>query len=98
MIDFDDINQGTQEKIAAEMLVHDTAVALAINPKSQETFYLIKITEEKKEKTEDVGNGFSHVIKKASCIVNDLEGVFLEMKFDPDNLYTISKKPKTGFF
>ena len=27
-----------------------------------------------------------------------LEGVFLERKFDSDNLYTISKNPKSTFF
>ena len=27
-----------------------------------------------------------------------LEGVFLERKFDSDNLYTIPKKPKSAFF
>ena len=27
-----------------------------------------------------------------------LDGVFLEKKFDSDNLYTIPKKPKSAFF
>ena len=39
------------------MLVHDTVIALAANPKSRESFYLIKITEQDKEKMEDVEDG-----------------------------------------
>ena len=30
--------------------------------------------------------------------VKHVEGVFLERKFDSDNLYTIPKKPKSAFF
>ena len=39
------------------MLVHDTVIELAANPKSRESFYLIKITEQDKEKMEDVEDG-----------------------------------------
>ena len=46
------------------MLVHDTIVAIATNPKSCESFYYIKVTKEEKEKTEDEEDGFGHVIKK----------------------------------
>ena len=90
--DFDDIDEEKLEKIAAEMLVRDTVVALAADPKSCESFYLIKITEEEKEKMEAVEDGFGHIIKKA---MKHLEGVFLERKYDSDNLYTIQKKPKS---
>ena len=65
------------------------------NPKSHESFYLIKLTEEEKEKTEDVEDGFGHLIKKQ---MKHLEELFLKRKFDPDNLYTTSKKPKSTFF
>ena len=67
----------------------------AFDPKSHESFYLIKLTEEEKEKTEDVEDGFGHLIKKE---MKHLEGLFLKRKFDPDNLYTTSKKPKSTFF
>ena len=30
--------------------------------------------------------------------INHLDGMFLERKFDSDNLYTIPKKPKSAFF
>ena len=40
-------------------------------------------------------DGFGHIIKKG---VKHLEEAFLEMKFDSDNLYTISRKPKPAFF
>ena len=82
-IDFDDIDEEKQEEVAVEMFVRDTVVALATNPKSRESFCLIKITEEEKEKTEDAGDGFSHAIKKG---MKNPEGVFLERKFDSDNL------------
>ena len=45
-IDFDDIDEGKQEEVAAEMLVRDTVVALAADPKSCESFHLIKIAKE----------------------------------------------------
>ena len=67
-----------------------TVVALVADPKSSESFYFMKIAEEEKEKTEDVEDGFGHVIKKG---MKHLEGVFLEMKFDSDNLFEIPKKP-----
>ena len=74
----------------------DTVVALAVDPKSPESFYLIKITEEEKKKTEDdVENCFCHVIKKG---MKHCDEVFLERKFDSYNLYTILKKPKSAFF
>ena len=44
-IDFDDIDEEKQEEVAAEMLVHDTAIALVADPKACKSFYLIKITE-----------------------------------------------------
>ena len=44
-IEFDDIDEEKQEEVAAEMLVHDTVVALAADPKSHESFYLINIIE-----------------------------------------------------
>ena len=94
-IDFDDTDEGKQKEVAAEMLVRDTVLALAVNPKSRESFNLIKITGEEKETTEDVEDGFGHVIKKE---VKRLEGVFLERKFDSDNFYTRPKKPKFPFF
>ena len=94
-IDFDDIDEEKQEKIAAKMLVHNKVVALAVDPKSCESFYLINITEEEKEKTEDVEDGFSHIIKKG---MKHLEGVFLEREFDFNIFYTIPKKPKCSFF
>ena len=77
------------------MLVRDAVVALSADPKSCESFYLIKIIEEENEKTEDVEDGFAHVIKKG---MKHLEWVFLERKFDPDNLYVIHKKPKSVCF
>ena len=94
-IDFDDTDEGKQKEVAAEMLVRDTVLALAVNPKSRESFNLIKITGEEKETTEDVEDGFGHVIKKE---VKRLGGVFLERKFDFDNFYTRPKKPKFPFF
>ena len=77
------------------MLVCDTVVKLTVDPKSCESFYTIKIIEEEKEKTEYAGDGFRHVMSKG---MKHLEGVFLESKFDSDNLYTIPKKPKSTFF
>ena len=62
-IDFDDIDEEKQEEIAAEMLVCDTVVALVVDPIFCES-YIIKITEGKKEKKEDVEDSFGHVIKK----------------------------------
>ena len=47
-----------------------------------------------KEKTEDKEDGFGHIIKQG---MKHLEGMFLERKFDSDNLYTIHKKPKSAF-
>ena len=94
-IDSDDIDEEKQEEVAAEMLVHDTVVAIAIDPKFCESFYLVKITEEEKENMEDVEDGFGYVIKKQ---MKHLEGVFLQRKFDSDNLYTIPKKIKSAFF
>ena len=70
--DFDDIDEEMQKEVAVEMLVCDKVVALAADPKSCESFYLIKIAEEEKEKA--------------------VEGLFLERKFNFDNLYTIPKK------
>ena len=46
--DVDEIDEGRQEEVAAEMLARDTVVALAADPKSCESFYLIKITEEER--------------------------------------------------
>ena len=39
-------------------------------------------------------DSFSHVIKKG---MNHPEGLFLERKFDSDNLHTIPIKPKSAF-
>ena len=72
-IGFDVIDEEKQEDVADEMLVRDAVVALEVDPKFLETFYLIKITEEK-EKKEDVEDGFSHVIKKGMA---HLQGVLL---------------------
>ena len=94
-IDFDDIVEEKQGENAPEMLVRKAVIALAANLKSQESFYLIKITEEEKEKAEDVKDSFSYVTKKA---MKHLEGVFLKRKFYSHNLCTISKKPKSVFF
>ena len=47
-IDFDDIVEEKQRENAPEMLVRKAVIALAANPKSRESFYLIKITEEEK--------------------------------------------------
>ena len=91
-INFDNIGEKKQEKIAVEMLVRNTIVALAADPKSHESFYLIKITE---EKTEDMKNRIRHLIKNG---MTPLDGVFLKRKFNPDNLYTPSKKSKSAFF
>ena len=93
--DFDDIDEEKQKEVAAEMLLRDTVVATVVDPKFPESFYLIMITGEEKETTEDVEDGFRHVIKKE---MKDLEGVFLERRFDSDNVYTIPKKPKFPFF
>ena len=71
--DFDDIDEEKQEKITAKMLARDAVVALAADSKPCESLYLIKITEVEKEKTEDVEDGFGHVIKKG---MKHLEGVF----------------------
>ena len=62
--DFDDIDEEMQKEVAVEMLVCDKVVALAADPKSCESFYLIKIAEEEKEKAEDVEDVFGHVITK----------------------------------
>ena len=94
-IDFYDLDEKKQEEVAAEMLARGSLVALAVDPKSCESFYLVNITEEKKEKTEYVEDGFSQVIKKW---MKHLEWVFLERKFDSDNLYTVPEKPKSSFF
>ena len=77
------------------MLVRDTVVALAANPKSCESFYLIKIKREEKETREDVDDSFRHVIKKE---MKHLEEAFLERKFDSDNVYAIPQKLKIPFF
>ena len=61
--DFDDIDKDKQEKITGKILVGDTVVALADDPKSCESFYLKKITKEEKEKMGDTKDGFGHVIK-----------------------------------
>ena len=63
-IDFYDLDEKKQEEVAAEMLARGSVVALAVYPKSCESFYLVNIMEEKKEKTEYVEDGFSQVIKK----------------------------------
>ena len=81
--DVDEIDEGRQEEVAAEMLARDTVVALAADPKSCESFYLIKITEEERAQTEDVEDSFGQVIKKG---MKHLEGVFLERKFDSQYL------------
>ena len=81
--------------LTVENVLCNTVVKLATDPKSGESFYLIKITEEEREKAEDVDNGFGHVIKKG---MKGLERVFFERKFDSDNLYTIPKNPKSAFF
>ena len=94
-IEFDDIDEEKKKEVAAEKLIRDTVVALAANPKSLDYFYLIKITEEQKEKTEDVEYGFGQVIKKGT---KHFEGMFVERKFDSDNIYSISKKLKSAFF
>ena len=94
-IDFDDIDDGKKKEVAAKMLVRDTVVALVANPKSCESFYLIKIKGEEKETRKDVDDGFRHVIKKE---MKHLEEAFLERKFDSDNFYTRPKKPKFPFF
>ena len=94
-IEFDDIDEEKQEEVAAEKFVRDTVVALAANPKSLDYFYLIKFTEEQKEKTEDVAYGFGQVIKKRT---KHFEGVFVERKFDSDNIHSVSKKLKSALF
>ena len=53
------------------MLVRDTVVVIATDPKPCESFYLIKIREGEKEKTEDVEDDFSQVIRKG---MKHLEG------------------------
>ena len=77
-IDLDDFDEEKQERVADEMLVRDTTVALAVDSKFLESFYLVKITEKEKE---DVEDRFSHVIKKG---MTHLQGVFSERKFDSD--------------
>ena len=72
-IDFHDIDEEKQKEVVAEMLVRDTVVALAVNPKSRESFYLITITGEEKETTEDVEDGFGHGMKKE---MKHLKGCF----------------------
>ena len=52
------------QKILLKCLYVDTVVALAAKHKSFESFYLMTIIEEEKEKKEDVEDGFGHVIKK----------------------------------
>ena len=49
--------QEKQEKIVTEMHVYHAVVALVADPKSHESFYLIKITKEEKGKTEDMEYG-----------------------------------------
>ena len=66
------------EKIAAEMLIRDIVVAFTYDPNSRESFYLIKITKEEKEKMGDVEDGFGHVIKKG---MKHLEGKHLRKEF-----------------
>ena len=51
--------------------------------------------QKRRKKTEDVEDGFGHVIKKG---MKYPEEVLLERKCDSDNLYTIPKKPKSAFF
>ena len=80
----------SESRKLVEILVRDTVVALIANSKSRESFYLRKITDKKKNKMEDVEDGFGHFMKKG---MKHLEGVFLKRRFDSDNLYTISKKP-----
>ena len=96
-IDFDDIDEEKQEKVAVEIVVRDTTVAFTADPKSHESFYLMKITEEEKLKMEDVKDGFGYLMKKG---MTPLDGIFLKRWFNPDNLYTLSKKPKlfSAFF
>ena len=94
-IDFDDNDKEKQEEVAADMPVSDTVVAIEADPKSCESFYLKKISEEEKQKTEDVENDFSQVIKKG---MKHLEKMFLERNFDSGNVYTIPKKPRSAFF
>ena len=43
-IDFDDIDEEKQEEVAAEMLVRDTVVALAADPKSCEPLVLVTLS------------------------------------------------------
>ena len=71
--DFDDIDEDKQEKTTAKIIVRDAVAAFADDSKSCESFYLIKITEEEKEKIKDIKDGFGHVIKKGMM---HLEGVF----------------------
>ena len=85
----------SKRKLLLKCLYEMQLLEFAFDPKSHESFYLIKLTEEEKKKTEDVEDGFGHLIKKE---MKHLEGLFLKRKFDPDNLYTTSKKPKSTFF
>ena len=94
-LNFDDFDEERRREVAAKMVVHDTVVAIVADLKSRESFYLIKITEEKIEKTEDVEDGFGHVMKKG---MKHLGKVFLEKKFDSNNPYRITKRPKPAFF
>ena len=73
-IDFDDNDEEKQQEVAAEMLVCDTVVVIATDPKPCESFYLIKIRVEEKEKTEDVEDGFSQVIRKGMKHLEGEEG------------------------
>ena len=77
-IDFDDIDEEQHMEVAAELLVCDTVVEYVAHSKSHESFYLIKIAEQEKEKT--VENGFGNIKKR----MERLKGVFSEKKFDSD--------------
>ena len=94
-VDFCDIDEGKLKEVAAETPVRDSSCCNCNQFQSCEFFYLIKITEEEKEKMENVEDDFSQVIKKE---MKHLQEVFLERKFFSDNLYTIPKKPKSVFF
>ena len=91
-IDFNDIAEEKQEEVAAEMLVRDTVVAIAADPKSRESYH--KDCRRGEREGRDVEDGFGQVIKKG---IEHLECVFLERKFNSDNLCTIPTKPKSAF-
>ena len=55
----------------------------------------MKITEEEKEKREDVEDGIGHVVKKG---MKYLKYVFLERSFNSDILYRKPKNNKSEFF